>query len=329
MKRLAYIFLISLLAIGGNTKAQFAKPLPKKIDPWAEAQYSVGVIGGLSATRWFHTGGTNTVFGQPITTIAMDSTFLNNALAGITVQKKLGDYNAIGLDVIYANRNTELHNIYLTPDSFNHSSKIHNYTNIQYSELLFQVPITQYFTNSTKAIRPYVFIAPRVSIPLQGAIALKKDTLVNDSPVFIQHGPVTNYPSSQSMISISDSFSARNMRRWNIGAVVGLGLQFRIPLGSSYYFNTKLDASCHIGLLNSYSKYERGLVKMTDSKGNDVLDPNGNPVLDLPIDLSTGNPVDPSRLGKRYISNATVKLTLLFPIKKIQKDACVSWGEYD
>lgn len=333
MKRLAYIFLISLIAVGGNVNAQFAKPLPKKQDPWAEAQYSVGVIGGLSATRWFHTGGTNTVFNQPITTIATDSSFLtsalNNALAGITVQKKLGDYNAIGLDVIYANRNTELHKMYFTPDSFNHSSKIHNYTSIQYSELLFQIPITQYFTNSTKAIRPYVFIAPRVTIPLQGAITLEKDTLVNDSPVFLPHSAGTNYPSSQAMTSISDSLSARNMSCWNIGAVVGLGLQLRIPLGSSYYFDTKLDASCHLGLLNTYSRYERGLVVKTDSKGNQILDPNGNPVLDLPIDLSTGNPTDPTRLGKRYISNATVKLTILFPIKKIQKDACNTWGEYD
>ena len=123
-------------------------------------------------------------------------------------------------------------------------------------------------------------------------------------------------------------FSARNMRSWNIGAVVGLGVQFRIPIGA-YYFDTKLDASCHLGLLNTYSKYERGLVTKKDSNGHDVLDPNGNPVLDLPINLNTGKPIDPTLLGQRYISNATVKLTLLFPIKKIQKDACISWGEYD
>ena len=332
MKRLAYIFLISLLAIGGNTKAQFAKPLPPKQNPWAEAQYSVGIIGGLSATRWFHTGGTNTVFDQPITTITTDSLLtkaLNNALAGITIQKKLGDYNAIGLDVIYAKRNTILNHKSVAPDAFYHNVTIRDHTSIQYSELLFQIPITQYLTNSSKAIRPYVFIAPRVTIPLQGTITLEKDTLVNASPFFIPHSAETIYPSSQNMTSISDSLSARNMNSWNIGAVVGLGLQFRIPLGGSYYFNTKLDASCHLGLLNSYSRYERGLVEKKDSKGNVILDPNGNPVLDLPIDLSTNNPVDPTRLGKRYISNATVKLTFLFPIKKIQKDACITWGEYD
>ena len=330
MKRLAYIFLVSLLVIGGNTKAQFAKPLPKKQDPWAEAQYSVGIIGGLSATRWFHQGGTNTTFYQPITTIALDSTFfttaLNNALAGITIQKKLGEYHAIGIEVMYANRSTKLNHVFVTPDSFNHSIKVIAHDIIQYSELLFQIPITQYLVNSTNAVRPYLFIAPRVSIPLKGTISQEKDTLVNASPLF-PPSQVTEYNPSDNSQTIP--FTARNMRRWNIGAVVGLGLQFRIPLGSSYYFNTKLDASCYLGLLNTYSKYERGLVVKTDSNGNEVLDPNGNPVLDLPINLNTGKPIDPTLLGKRYISHATVKLTLLFPLKKILKDACIGWGEYD
>ena len=335
MKRLAYIFLISLLVVGGNTKAQFAKPLPKKQNSWAEAEYSVGIIGGLSATRWFHVGGTNTAFEQPITTLSFDSTFLtsafNNALVGITLQKKLGEYHAIGLDVIYANRNTELSNKYISSNSIDHHSiKIRDHSNIQYSELLFQIPITQYLTSSTKAIRPYIFIAPRVTIPLQGSIDLEKDSFVTGFSMFSRNNTTDSLSAPQSIpiSNTTDTLSARNMYRWNIGAVVGLGIQFRIPVGS-YYFHTKLDASCHLGLLNTYSKYERGLVTKKDSKGNDILVPNGNPVLDLPINLNTGSPIDPSLLGKRYISNATVKLTLLFPIKKIQKDACFNWGEYD
>ena len=76
MKRFTHIVLLSLLIISGNVNAQFAKPLPNKQDPWAEAQYSIGVIGGISATHWIHLGGTNTDYEQPITTIAFDSTFL-------------------------------------------------------------------------------------------------------------------------------------------------------------------------------------------------------------------------------------------------------------
>ena len=337
MKRLAYIFLIALFFVSGNTKAQFAQPLPKKQDPWAEAQYSVGIIGGLSATRWFHQGGTNTDFEQPITTIAFDSTFLttalNNAVVGIVVQKKLGDYNSIGLEAMYAKRNTELNNKHLEPDAFNHSIIVFNSNRIQYSELLFQIPITQYLANSAKTIRPYLFIAPRVSIPLNGSIHQEQNVFSSEYPIvpFLNNNPLdslSNFVNAPTPSDTTLSFSARNMNSWNIGAVVGLGVQFRIPLGS-YYFDTKLDASCHLGLLNTYSKYERGLVKKKDSNGNDVLDPNGNPVLDLPIDVSTNSPIDPTLLGKRYISNATVKLTLLFPIKKIQNSACVNWGEYD
>lgn len=332
MRRFAYIFLIPLFVIGGNVNAQFAKPLPKKQNPWKEAQFSVGIIGGLSATRWFHQGGTSTNFEQLITTIALDSTFLssalNNALAGITVQKKLGEYNAIGLEVIYANRSTKLNNRFVTPISINHSIEVLAHSSIQYSELFIQIPITQYFTNSAKTIRPYVFVAPRVSLPLQGVFSQEKDTLINASPLFSQYNNATRLINQTTTTSTTDTISARNMNRWNIGAVVGLGIQFRIPVGS-YYFDTKLDASCHLGLLNTYSKYERGLVVKKDSNGNDILDPNGNPVLDLPINLNTGRPIDPALLGTRYISNATVKLTLLFPIKKINKDACISWGEYD
>lgn len=335
MKRITHIVLLSLLIISGNVNAQFAKPLPNKQDPWAEAQYSIGVIGGISATHWIHLGGTNTDYEQPITTIAFDSTFLtstlNNALAGITVQKKLGDYHAVGLEVMYANRSTTLDNHYTISYSLDNDSTIFNYNTIQYSELLVQIPITQYFNNSAKKIRPYLFVAPRVTIPLNGTIAQEKMVFPiteNESPLFPQNGDQPNNIDDTPIDTSSFAFSNRNMRSWNIGAVVGLGIQFRIPVGS-YYFTTKLDASCYMGLLNTYSKYERGKVVKKDYKGNDVLDANGNPVLDLPINFNTGKPIDLGLLGTRYISNATVKLTLLFPIKKLQKDACVSWGEYD
>ena len=334
MKRFTHIVLLSLLIISGNVNAQFAKPLPNKQDPWAEAQYSIGVIGGISATHWIHLGGTNTDYEQPITTIAFDSTFLtstlNNALAGITVQKKLGDYHAVGLEVMYANRNTTLDNKYTISYPNNIDSIVINHDIIQYSELLVQIPITQYFNNSAKKIRPYLFVTPRVTIPLRGTIAQEKMIfpITNAAPLFPQNGDLPNNIDNPATDTISFAFSNRNMRSWNIGAVVGLGIQFRIPVGS-YYFTTKLDASCYMGLLNTYSKYERGKVVKKDYKDNDVLDANGNPVLDLPINYNTGKPIDPGLLGTRYISNATVKLTLLFPIKKLQKDACVSWGEYD
>lgn len=335
MKRLTHIILILLLFISGTTKAQFAKPLPKNQDAWAEAQYSVGIIGGLSTTRWFHLDGTNTVYDQPYTTIALDSTFLStaldNAMAGITFQKKLGDYNAIGLDVIYANRSTQLNNTYTVADAIHHGSTVFASNNIQYSELLVQIPITQYLASSSKSFRPYLFIAPRFTLPLKGYFAPEQETfsfdIPNGYPLFTQYEGATQHQDSPAPLD-TIPFSPRNMSTWNIGAVVGLGLQYRIPLGS-YYFITKLDASCHLGLLNTYSKYERGLVVKKDSKDKDVIDPNGNPVLDLPIDINTNKPIDPKLIGKRYIGNATVKLTLLFPLKKISGDACVSWGEYD
>ncbi|MBR5725843.1 MAG: hypothetical protein IKX56_03805, partial [Muribaculaceae bacterium] len=39
--------------------------------------------------------------------------------------------------------------------------------------------------------------------------------------------------------------------------------------------------------------------------------------------------IDPYLLGTRINTDATVKITLLFPLKKQLQGACIRWGEYD
>ena len=39
--------------------------------------------------------------------------------------------------------------------------------------------------------------------------------------------------------------------------------------------------------------------------------------------------IEPSLLGKRFITDGTIKATVLFPLKKQLKGACMKWGEYD
>ena len=226
----------------------------------------------------------------------LDSTFfpnmLNNSLIGLMGEWEFSNYHTLGIEVAYAQRSTQL-SYQFTEPSISGTTTYSTQIDIAYSELFIQIPLTQYLRPASKVFRPYIFIAPRVTIPVKGGIgkltteanALAPDTLTN----------------------LSLEFNSGNMRRWNIGAVAGLGMQFRIDFGNSYYTMLKLDASCHYGILDTYSKYER--------EGN-AVDENGNPI-------------NPYLLGTRHIGNATVKLTLLFPLKKIQKDACKSWGEYD
>ena len=341
MKRPVIIMLLSLFFVSGSVNAQFARPLPSKKDAaqW-DADYSVGIFGGLSATRWFHINNAYMDYGyQPYSTIhlAFDTTglqsVLNNALAGISVERKLGDYHAVGLDVAFANRNTRLSYHYSRPDTLGVNSKVFVDNNIQYSELFIQVPFTQYMAGPSKPVRPYIFVAPRVTIPLYGGFQMQNQTY----PIEDNTGYLIDMHDNQVPIQGDDEpfpldnieFNGKNMRRWNIGAVLGAGVQCRIPFGEYYHMTMKLDASCHLGLLNTFSKYERGKAFKKDENGDYVLDTEGNKIPDPAINAVTGQPIDPNVLGKRYISNATVKLTLMFPIKRVPKDACVSWGEYD
>ncbi len=344
MKRPVIIMLLSLLLVSGSVNAQFARPLPSKKDAaqW-DADYSVGIFGGISATRWFHINDANMNYGyQPYSTIhiAFDNTFLqsvlNNALAGISVERKIGDYHSVGLEVAFANRNTRMSYHNVRPFADNVDSIIFSYNNIQYSELFVQVPFTQYMAGPSKPVRPYVFVAPRVTIPLYGGFQMQNEAYsMEDNSgtmgyVIDMHDDQVPYQDDLIPTPVDNiEFNGKNMRRWNIGAVLGAGVQCRIPFGEYYYMMMKLDASCHLGLLNTFSKYERGKAFKKDENGDYVLDENGNKIPDLAINEATGQPIDPNVLGKRYISNATVKLTLMFPIKRVPKDACVSWGEYD
>lgn len=300
MKRIAYISLVTLLLLSGTIKGQFAKPLPKKRNAWAEANYNLGIIGGISATRWFFQGGTSTKYEQPYTTIAIDATFLNsirnNALFGLSLERRLGDFNSLGLEVMYANRNTILGFRESFPTSSNaYSEPDTTRLNYQYSELLIQFPISQYLFDGERDFRPYVFIAPRISLPITGQIQMTRTTIPDPTTIDI---------------------TSNNMRTWNIGAVAGVGFSYRVQLSDYYYCMIKLDASCHFGFLNTFSDYERGI----------AVDEDGNPV--TAIDAITGKPIDPQLIGRRYFGNATVKLALVFPITKILKGAYKSWGEY-
>ena len=308
MKRPAYIFLLLLLLVSGGINAQFAKSLPNNL-PTGESQpkYNIGIFGGVSATRWFHVGGTNTVYEQPYLMIRQDSIFadlIKNSLFGLTFEYRLNGYVSLGIDAAYANRSTELNSEFWQAQPSNNDILFMRKNRINYREMFFQIPLTLYLFNESSLVRPYLFVAPRVTLPIDGTMNL-------DGNQTSANGNAGTYEDLATA-----EFNMSNMRPWNIGAVAGLGVQFKIPFGS-YAVKAKLDGSCHLGLLNTYSKYERGK----------ALDENGN-VIQV-VDQLTGNIINPSLLGERYIGNATVKLTLLFPIKKIQKGACVNWGEYD
>ena len=288
MKKTAYPLIAFLLFATSMVQAQFAKPLPEKQQSSSsEARFNLGIISGVSATRWFYQGGTNPQYEQPyIMYSKLDSTFfpnmLNNSLIGLMGEWEFSNYHTLGIEVAYAKRSTQL-----SYQTANGSNTYNTQISIAYSELFVQIPLTQYLRPASKVFRPYIFIAPRITLPLKGTMG----TLTTDASTL------------DTVTSQIVDFNKSNIRSWNIGAVAGLGMQFRINFNSSYYMMLKLDASYHYGLLNTYGTQQ-------------AVDENGNPI-------------NPYMLGTRHIGNATVKLSILFPLKKIQKDACKSWGEYD
>ena len=300
MKRPAHILLLAFMLMGMTAEAQFAKPLNNRnMAGQTEAKYSIGIMGGLSATRWYHTGGTGTVYDQPYVMFGqgnIGTALMRNAMVGLEVERTLGSHLTIGVDAIYANRSTRLDYDLTLPDSVGYNSLYHRaLDSIEYHEIVVQTPLTYYFSEANSIVRPYLFVAPRFTLPLSGGMRWVNSKYVGDA--------------SESHLAVVDTttlaLSRSNMRPWNVGAVVGMGLQFRIPVGT-YHIKAKMDVSYHFGFFDTFSSNEQ----------------DG-------IDQVTGQAVDPYLIGKRYIGNATAKLTLSFPIKKTLKDACISWGEYD
>lgn len=306
MKRIAIPIFAILLITSGIAKAQFAKALPQTnpATPNSEATYNLGIFGGLNTTRWFEGRKSYTHYEQPFFLLdqnAILSSVLNHGLAGIIVERKLGENNAVGIEASYANRWTCLNYNYTYPPTAEQqqydrtSDLIHRQDSALYHEINIQVPLTQYLMGPENKVRPFVFIAPRFSLPLFGTIHQQK--YHTDSEGHPRLGPYE--------YSI-DTLPGQNMRPWNIGAVVGAGLQFRVDL-SSYYLLLRLDVSCHYGILNAKSA-------SNENNTNGVI--------------NTRN-TSSAQVDKLHIGDATAKFTILFPLKKAVNDACMNWGEYD
>lgn len=298
MKRTSILIILALCIGCGTTYAQFAKPLPQTHQNAAlnEAKYNIGIVGGMSATRWFHFGGTETKYDQPYFLFDANKLFpslLGHGLVGLVVERRLGDNNSVGIEALYANRSTMLSYDYELPVGIGQNKMFHRQDSLTYSEICLQIPITQYFGNGI--IKPYIFIAPRFTLPVAGKMHWQRRPLASDPQMAADTATV--------------AMTAHNMKPWNVGAVVGAGVRFKVPI-SSYYLLLKLDASCHFGLFNTYSDKE--IAGETD-----------------PSNVIGASHIDPYLLGKRHIGNATVKLTVMFPLSNPSKGACMNWGEYD
>ena len=298
MKKLSYFaFTICLIFSVATANAQFNKPLqsPNQKKTSSVAKYNVGISGGLNLTHWIHSGGLENDFEQPITD-GLGPVF------GISVERLLNNQMSVSLEGFYAMRKTSLNYnaIKTLAISYGNSSNYKKHFSIEYNQIEVQVPLTFYLLNAQNArIKPYVFVAPRISIPLNGTEKMEFQLL--DSLGNLQQN------SDGNSINVQTDLNKSNFRQFNVGLTGGLGVLFTINT-NNYYFLVKVDASYNYNLINSYTKDEKEA--------------------NVPNVLGVGY-IEPSLLGKRFITDATLKATILFPLKKQLKGACMRWGEYD
>ena len=287
----AYFLILTALLIGTTAQAQFNKPLPTRSQFYSnEAKYNIGLIGGTTMTQWLHIGGTKTQFHHSLNF---------GIVGGLTFERKLQSNLSVGVEALYAMRNTQLnYEVINLPVSLTQSKDFYRQLDADYQEVDVQIPLT-YYTGQGN-IKPFVYVAPRVSVPLSGKEIWQKKE--------IKFYGTENQQYDDSSTSVDTvAMTKQNTRLWNVGLVAGVGVLLRINF-SNYYFLVKADASYHVAAINSYSREE------VHGESQNVIG---------------ASYIDPYLLSYRLNTDATAKITFLFPLKKQLKGACMRWGEYD
>lgn len=299
MKKTLAILTLLLIMIGNDASAQFRKSLQSATNRngYSEAKYNIGIVGGVTSTYWAHFGGTKTKYQSPIVNFGITG--------GVSVERILNKDMSVAIEGYYAIRNMELsYEVLNFPVSLGtgpeHNWDFYRQLNANYQEVNVQVPFTYYFGQANSSLRPYVFAAPRFSLPLSGIILWQKTRILG-------YGTEDQHLDENDWTLDTVAMNAQNSRQWNIGLVLGVGLRYKINIGN-YYLIAKADISGHAAAINSFSQDEiHGEVENVIGAGY----------------------IDPYLLGMRFNTDATVKVTLMFPLKKQLKGACMRWGEYD
>lgn len=292
----AYFLILAALLIGTTVQAQYNKALPSSRSQFYsnEAKYNLGIIGGATMTQWLHIGGTKTQYHHPLNF---------GIVGGLTLERKLQSNLSVGIEGLYAMRSTHLNYEVLNfPVSLGsgpeHNKDFYRQLDVTYQEVNVQIPVTYYMGQGN--IRPFVYAALRASLPLSGKEIWQKKEILN-------YGTPDQHYSEVGATIDTVEMTAQNMRPWNVGLVAGVGVLFRINF-SNYYFLIKADASYHSTIVNSFT--------------NEEIHGDSQNVIGASY-------IDPYLLSYRLNTDATARITILFPLKKQLKGACMRWGEYD
>lgn len=307
-----FIILLSFLLLGSTAKAQFNKPLQSASSRTNtnEAKYNIGLMGGLNSTYWLHAGGTKTKYNYP---------FNFGITGGLAVERMLSKSTSVSLEGYYSMRNLQLNYDVLnfptefpTPTNNNGSNDFYRQLNVDFQEVNVQALYNYFFSNNS--FRPYVFVGPRISVPMSGKMVWQKK----------KYDDYAQHLFDESYISIDTvEMNAQNTWQWNIGLVAGIGIMYKLNVGN-YYFLIKADVSAHASLayfsfLKDSPYIHASLVNSFTYEEKEGLSQN----------VIGAGYIDPYLLGMRFNTDAMAKITFMFPLKKQLQGACIRWGEYD
>lgn len=268
MKKWLFILFFSVFAVL-SAQAQFAKPLKKKAD--AKKVFSLGITGSFAANDMVYSTVSKSQF-NPF----FGPTF------GLAAEWNTMQQLSVGLDVSYAMRGTK--ETFVT--ELLTSSSTTTFTRVNYSMSLngieLRVPVTFYFGES-EWVKPYVFVAPRVSIWMNGRVRWER---TYDDASF------------QPMVFESELTNAM-VQPYDISAEAGLGVCGKVKLGRRHLF-VKLDLGYGMSVLSNYSKGE----------------------VEQQVTFEGWGDIAHEHLGQRRLQNLEARLTLLLPLQKPAADAC-------
>ena len=266
-KRFFILFFTAFTVL--SAQAQFAKPLKKKAE--AKKVFSLGITGSFAANDMVYSTVSKSQF-NPI----FGPTF------GIASEWNTMQRLSVGVDVSYAMRGTK--ETFVT--ELLTSSSTTTFTRVNYSMSLngieLRVPVTFYF-GETEWVKPYVFVAPRVSIWMNGRVRWER---TYDDASF------------QPMVFESELTNAM-VQPYDISAEAGVGVCGKVKLGRRHLF-VKLDLGYGISVLSNFSKGE----------------------VEQQVTFEGWGDIAHERLGQRRLQNLEARLTLLLPLQKPAADAC-------
>lgn len=212
-------------------------------------------------------------------------------IAGIAFEWNASNVFSVGFDALYA-----VHGGRKAIDSeFQTSFTETNTAQVDYRMTMncvdFRIPLTCYLGYESDT-RAYCFIAPNFSLVLNGNIEWHR-TYLNEN-AFVN------------ALDYEVPLTKANARPYEISVVAGIGVCRRFQINQLKML-VKVDLAYDFGLMNDFSDAE----------------------LNHEVTFVGWGGSDQESLGTRHMQALELKASLMIPIKKPLKDACVRWGEYD